>query len=366
MGDKLKQKEDKNEDGNIKNEINRLQQIDAQQYGQSKSKKRNKKKNPKGKGKGKGKGKQLNAEQQNALKLQSKENEGTQLTLSQQEHGHVFEPYMKKLKEGLLMHDSLKTAENAVIKTKKSLSDELELEQAHKKQSMMGRQQHANPFGGAFGGSLFAPHGNPYYDAFKFALMPPPPPMPFEQFMQGRQEMNPLLLPEIPGLQGRYASRRRRRLSSGEDVLYTKVIKCIEHDDDAEYMICFGYDWDNDLFFVDFNLLSGNGLESGYYFVYDFHFEIGDGNDRQCEFYNKNDQVCIQSQKDDRINTILQLNEVILNYHVDADWNEIYKGIQTTKCANFGSSRVCMVEENANEYHVEMKFPRHRLSNHNH
>merc|ERR1712048_1177031 len=200
----MKRQEDQNEDGNIKNEINRLQKIDSQQYGSSK---RNKKKNSKrkGKGKGKGKGKQLNAEQQNALKLQSKENEGKQLKLSQQEHGHVFEPYMKKLQEGLLMHDSLKTAENAVMKTKKSLSDRMEMEQAQKKQSMMGH----NPFGGAFGGSLFAPHGNPYYDAFKYALMPPPPPIPFEQFMQGRRDMNPLQLPEIPGLQGRYASRRR-------------------------------------------------------------------------------------------------------------------------------------------------------------
>merc|ERR1712151_47902 len=144
------------------------------------------------------------------------------------------------------------------------------MEKAHQKQSMIGQ----HPFGGAFGGSLFAPHGNPYYDAFKYALMPPPPPMPFEQFMQGRRDMNPLQLPEIPGLQGRYASRRR--LGSGEDdVLYSKVIKCIEDDDDTVWWkntICFAYDWRKDLFFVDVILLKKGVLaEIGYHFVYDFH-----------------------------------------------------------------------------------------------
>merc|ERR1712228_1019563 len=115
---KLQKNEDNNENINIGNEIKRLQSIDAQRFGKSKPVKPKKQK--------------MNREQQNALEIPHK-------LIKPEEHGHVFTDYMKKLKDGLLMHQTLKTAEHAVVKIKHALSDQLELEKARNKQ-MFGQQ----------------------------------------------------------------------------------------------------------------------------------------------------------------------------------------------------------------------------------
>merc|ERR1712228_332268 len=326
---KLQKNEDNNENINIGNEIKRLQSIDAQRFGKSKP-------------------------------------------VKPEEHGHVFTDYMKKLKDGLLMHQTLKTAEHAVVKIKHALSDQLELEKARNKQ-MFGQQygEENDPFGGAFGGSLSAPSDNPYNNGFAFSLTPPPPPMPFGQFSNMLQTMmNPLQLPSIPGLRGQYAQRRR---IINDDIMYKAVIKCT---DDGLYTICIEYDWENDLLSVDVNILNETVLKKEneddleYYFVYDFYFRFDDDDidDEQCQFYNDENAVCIQ-RFDENVSLYYYDDngkKQMFDYRVDEEWNEIYKGQLDKKCVNWPVAKMCLTEKNVNEYKVEMHFAKHRLSNHKH
>ena len=369
---KLKQKRDMNEDKNINDEIERLQQMDDDTFGNKESKKseqtsKKHKEIRKNQEENDDEMKSVDNEQQNNESDESmkKHKEMELHKIQSSKNGDGPSVYVDKLKEGLLMHQTLKTAENGVVKTKKALSNEAELEKAHKKQMMV------DPFGGAFGGQLSLPSNNPYdINGFghSFSLMPPPPPMPYQSFsdmLQNMQRMNPLQLPNIPGLRGQYASRRRRRMRGFDDELIEAVIKCF---DDEMYTICVGYQWKKDLVFLD--VYSANDYtdrnESGlvYYFVYDFHF-VFDGNesDEQCQKYNEMDVICVENSEEFVMLRIDDRNgkKQMFDYHIDDEWNEIYKGDYDKKCVDLGMSKVCVIEEDVNTYTVELKFAMNEL-----
>lgn len=270
----------------------------------------------------------------------------------------------------------------------------------------------SNPFGGAFGGSLQAPVNNPYNHQPNLMGMgmggnpfgsltgmihmmqmngasAPPPPLQYNQYaamMNGMKLMNPMGLPQIPGLQGRYAQRRRTLFDDNDEYKYKykSVSKCIF---DSNYQVCIEYDWENDIGSIDAMIYNKKVLKKKnskrdqeliqykdfddnhiqYFLVYEFDFMFDDHNfnetKQNCHYFNNDgDQICIIKNGD-----WIVLNYFIddeyesnktFNYNIDEEWDEIYIGDNNNnnkKCVNLLINALCLIENNVNEYKLEIK-----------
>ena len=218
----------------------------------------------------------------------------------------------------------------------------------------------------------------------------PPPPLQYNQYasmMKRLKLMNPLGLPKIPGMEGRYAQRRRRRLrlidynDDNEYYKYKSISKCIF---ESNYQVCIEFDWENDIGSVDAMVYNKKVLKSKktmndsiaykdfddnhieYYLVYEFDFIFDNHNfnetEQDCHYFNNNDdRICVIKAGTDIILTYF-VNDYdddsigqTFNYNIDGEWDEIYTGYNNKKCIGLLINTLCLIENNVNDYKLEIK-----------
>lgn len=230
---------------------------------------------------------------------------------------------------------------------------------------------HGNPFGGALGDSIQSPVRNPYDSRPILPVQNPmyPNPLALLQQMQSlqtmgvpqRNAMNPLNLQAIPGMRGRYASRRRL----GDDVFPLSAIsKCVHIGDTPEIIVCLEYNVESHVLSIDALLCADSagsaecdGISSidgiQYFDVDRLRFESMDG--RQCAYYGDH-LICIEMDSNLAIVNVLMMEggEWIVAETLSLDLDSEYD----RSCADFtrlDANSMCLSRDDESNLMLDIK-----------
>jgi len=191
--------------------------------------------------------------------------------------------------------------------------------------------------------------------------------------MPAMNGMNPLNLPAIPGMRGRYASRRRLIAENVYDpeyglmrASYSAISKCLGEDGIDGFMVCIEYDLENHMlsietgFCVDCDAveesINAHGEELQYFEVQRLHFE--NTQNRQCQAFDDGTRwVCIVVEGDGVFVQLLGMEsdgqwviEDSLRFEFDADVDR-----KCTDIAMLERSSMCLVQHERHRFSLEIK-----------